>query len=681
MVVFKTLRRAPTDLGSLLARAWGRRAGRALLPAAAVALGLALFAAPSPTSSRPASTTLAGAWRDANPPLVRDAAEPGTRPPALSDTGPVLAACPLPLDGETFTHTSDIKAAPHPFNAVGFRWTGSIPGSARLDIEARTSEDGDTWGEWLQAEEVDALRGADAHDTDLLFSSGRYLQYRVSVLDVPPGWEPELREITITYINSTEGPSAADISAEGGPLARLAALARPAVFSRSSWGANERYRTWPPKYATTRKIIIHHTATSNDPPDPTAAVRAIYYYHAVTLAWGDIGYNFLIDAAGRVYEGRYGGPNVIGAHALQFNSGSIGVALLGNFVAANPAGAAQRSLSNLILAKAVEHGINPKGSGVFQGVNLPNVVGHRDVINTSCPGDRLYATIPALRDQTAAALPPLGEAWMGDRTPRMAAPAEEIAASVTVQNSGTATWSDSGSSAFRLGFRWLKSDGSLYDAEALEGQVDLPLAVVPGQSVTLQPRVRTPSLGGRYVLRWDMLQRPGTWFVEQGNQPLEREVFVVSWAITPNDVLVALPNELLVLAPVERLRTLPLSRLTLLANDDLVQLLPDILPMFPNQRVLSFSNDLLLKYLPDDRLKTFSLDRIRTFPAHVQERLGFPPPSPAPAPAPAPAATSTPVTVPSPTATGAPSPSPIATPAAPSSATANPTDPGGAVAP
>ena len=76
------------------------------------------------------------------------------------------------------------------------------------------------------------------------------------------------------------------------------------IISRAAWGADENLMTWTPEYRTVRKFVVHHTATSNGDLDPAATVRAIYYYHAVTRGWGDIGYNYLIDAQGRIYEGR-----------------------------------------------------------------------------------------------------------------------------------------------------------------------------------------------------------------------------------------------------------------------------------------------------------------------------------------------------------------------------------------
>src|SRR5439155_4261704 len=94
-----------------------------------------------------------------------------------------------------------------------------------------------------------------------------------------------------------------------------ASLTEAAVISRAQWGADGSYRfdstgkeVWPPAFYPTQKLIVHHTAGQDDDPDPAATVRAIYYYHAVTKGYGDIGYNFLIDAQGNVYKGRYSGP-------------------------------------------------------------------------------------------------------------------------------------------------------------------------------------------------------------------------------------------------------------------------------------------------------------------------------------------------------------------------------------
>ena len=115
----------------------------------------------------------------------------------------------------------------------------------------------------------------------------------------------------------------------------------PAIVSRAAWGANESIRRAPPSYApSVRFAIVHHTAGTNtySRDEAAAIVRGIQLYHVRGNGWNDIGYNFLVDRFGTIYEGRYGGVdrNVVGAHALGFNTGSTGIALLGTYGDAKP---------------------------------------------------------------------------------------------------------------------------------------------------------------------------------------------------------------------------------------------------------------------------------------------------------------------------------------------------------
>jgi N-acetylmuramoyl-L-alanine amidase. len=209
-----------------------------------------------------------------------------------------------------------------------------------------------------------------------------------------------------------------------------AAAAQPAVISRAGWGANESLRfdatgheLWAPVFQPIQKLIVHHTATQNQDPDPAATVRAIYYYDAVTQGWGDMGYNFLIDEAGRIYEGRYTriyapgetpteedatGHGVTGAHAVGFNSGTVGIALLGTLTNRDATPAARDALTRLLAWIAGGHGLDPHGSALYVNpvsgtqATFPNIAGHRDVAATECPGGVFYATLPALRDSVAA---------------------------------------------------------------------------------------------------------------------------------------------------------------------------------------------------------------------------------------------------------------------------------------
>ena len=106
---------------------------------------------------------------------------------------------------------------------------------------------------------------------------------------------------------------------------RAQAAAAPEIHTRQDWGADESLRTWKPEYAPTIKAAtLHHTVSANDytADQVPAMIRAIYWHHAVSRGWGDIGYHVLVDRFGQVWEGRYGGleSTVIGAHAAATTS-------------------------------------------------------------------------------------------------------------------------------------------------------------------------------------------------------------------------------------------------------------------------------------------------------------------------------------------------------------------------
>jgi hypothetical protein len=156
--------------------------------------------------------------------------------------------------------------------------------------------------------------------------------------------------------------------------------------------------TWPQEYPEKiSKIIIHHTATTTDLDNPKAAIRNIYYFHTITRGWGDIGYNYIIDPEGNIYEGRAGGEMVVGAHAGEANVGSIGISVLGNYQDNEVPQPVVDSLTKLIKAKTELYNIDPTGTSEFRGVERENIFGHRDVMSTSCPGDKLYSLIPLIR--------------------------------------------------------------------------------------------------------------------------------------------------------------------------------------------------------------------------------------------------------------------------------------------
>ncbi|MFQ6019925.1 MAG: N-acetylmuramoyl-L-alanine amidase, partial [Dehalococcoidia bacterium] len=340
------------------------------------------------------------------------------------------------------------------FNYVGLYWSGLYPEGGSVAAWLRTSPDGHNWSPWETVHpemEPSPLAKYDSYSALIGADRAHYAQFFCQLRGAKK--KPALRRIGLTFLNPYDGPpletaAAPDDSAFGGtafaagPLLGTAAApaeaasGKPITFRRQDWGADESLRfsggreVWPRSYVPTKKLIVHHTVTGNGyrtVAEAKALVRAIYTYHARTLGWGDIGYNSLIDKFGNSYEGRRGraGPrgrevlseDVVGGHALAYNYGSSGIALLGTLCTpsecsggTSPSPQMISRLRNVLAWECRRHGIRPRGRSDFLKHNrrwhrdLPNIVGHRNVYGTTCPGGYVYTLLPRLRRDVAARL-------------------------------------------------------------------------------------------------------------------------------------------------------------------------------------------------------------------------------------------------------------------------------------
>lgn len=186
------------------------------------------------------------------------------------------------------------------------------------------------------------------------------------------------------------------------PLAAATSIGPPfTVNTRASWGA--RGAKEPPSIASAglRLAVVHHTASTNaySASQVPSILRSMQAFHMDGNGWNDIGYNFLVDRFGNVWEGRGGGIDnaVIGAHAGGFNTSSVGVSVIGNFSSTAAPSAARESVSRVVGWRLWAYRVDPTTRVDFtsggstsipagQVVNLPRVVGHRDVGQTGCPG-------------------------------------------------------------------------------------------------------------------------------------------------------------------------------------------------------------------------------------------------------------------------------------------------------
>jgi hypothetical protein len=183
----------------------------------------------------------------------------------------------------------------------------------------------------------------------------------------------------------------------------------PGYVSRAQWGADENLRRQAcpegPDYADPKLIVLHHTATTNSysPAQTAATVRGIYVYYIQGRGYCDHGYNFLVDRYGIIYEGRYGGVDrgVIGAHATNFNTGTIGIAMIGDFSNVGVPAPLFNATANLVAWKMSIHNMNPYVPVSFRGAILNRIIGHRDAgrisgDGTACPGNAGYVAVSQL---------------------------------------------------------------------------------------------------------------------------------------------------------------------------------------------------------------------------------------------------------------------------------------------
>ncbi|MFF0017269.1 peptidoglycan recognition protein [Streptomyces sp. NPDC005374] len=192
---------------------------------------------------------------------------------------------------------------------------------------------------------------------------------------------------------------------------------RPRIVTRRGWGADERLRER--KFVYTKKakaVFVHHTASGGGYrcTQVPSLIRGIYRYHVESMGWRDIGYNFLVDKCGNIYEGRAGGvaKPVLGAHTLGFNTNSVGIAVLGSYGSTKPSAAAVKAVARLAAWKLGLHGVNPKGRTYLKSgggnlyrkgtkVRLNVISGHRDGFATECPGRLLYRKLGSTRTTAA----------------------------------------------------------------------------------------------------------------------------------------------------------------------------------------------------------------------------------------------------------------------------------------
>jgi N-acetylmuramoyl-L-alanine amidase-like protein/flagellar hook capping protein FlgD len=316
--------------------------------------------------------------------------------------GPAIVSQDLPVGA---SRTTAGAAAPKRFDLVGLHWQGS--GSVLF----RTRSVAGRWTPWRRAapedEDQPDLGTAETRTRRGWRLGNPYWVGRSDRLE----WRirGKVTRLKAWYVTSPKGRSA---------LRSVSMAGSPKILTRAAWHADDEILRGTPRYSgRVYFAVVHHTAGSNayTAAQSPAIVRAIQLYHVKGNGWNDIGYNFLVDKYGQVFEGRIGGiaRNVVGAHAEGFNYGSTGVAVIGNYGSSGITAAARQALVRLLAWRLdVAHvdplslvnwssGGNPKYP-LGTHLKLRAISGHRDTGYTSCPGTRLYAQLPDIARQAAA---------------------------------------------------------------------------------------------------------------------------------------------------------------------------------------------------------------------------------------------------------------------------------------
>ena len=307
----------------------------------------------------------------------------------------------VPLAGE---RTLSATVAPARFDLVGIHWRGSGT------VQFRTRSIAGRWSEWMDA----APEAEDRPDARTVERARKHGWRLGNPWWVGPSDRIEYRprgrvsRLRTWFVSSPDA---------GVPARRLQRAEAPAIVPRRGWNADEKIRRAGPSFAATLRVaVVHHTAGANGytAAQAPAIVKAIQLYHVKGNGWNDIGYNFLVDRFGTVYEGRYGGieRNVVGAHAEGFNTGSVGVAVLGEYSSLTVAAKARSSLAALLAWRLDLAHVDPattqsfiSGGNARFGAGLPvflrTVSGHRDTGFTDCPGSALYGLLNSIGGEVA----------------------------------------------------------------------------------------------------------------------------------------------------------------------------------------------------------------------------------------------------------------------------------------
>ena len=305
---------------------------------------------------------------------------------------------------------SPVLRAPKRFNLAGLRWRGE----RHVEVALRARREGGPWSRWTPVG-THGERGSDP----AWFGDADFIQYRLSRR--VPGVRVHFVNALGTSTPAARARNAVRRLAHGAVVAAArivspasAQTTQPTIQPRAAWGADACPPRSAPDFGEVRAAYVHHTVSANEytAEEAPAIVLSICRYHRNSQGWNDIGYNFVVDKFGTIWEGRAGGVDqaVIGAQAQGYNAQSTGISVIGTHSSVPASEPALDAIARLIRWKLPLHGQPTTGTTTVvsaggsanryprgREVEIERVSGHRDTGTTECPGSALYAQLPDIR--------------------------------------------------------------------------------------------------------------------------------------------------------------------------------------------------------------------------------------------------------------------------------------------
>jgi hypothetical protein len=423
-------------------------------------------------------------------------------------------------------------------NAIGVNWTQEGDGEAELEVR---TNDGDGWSEWSELDGDDRKDGTVEHSAILLTENAERTQYRFAL-----SGNVKLSKPKVFAIDATTGPDPEKKTVIGQMFGgKASAISNPRIYSRSEWGSPEAGGSprWTPNYHKLQRVMVHHTVSNatNSFSSSAANVRAIWYQHANNNNWGDIGYNYLVDMGGRIFQGRYynkahaeaNDVEVEGGHTFGYNDRSIGIAALGDFRYDGSSGALRENIGKIAGFKMAPYKLGATARYQDEsGRSQYRIGGHRNYTSTTCPGNNLYNVLGTIRNRAQV----YRDAYVAQSTWDYGyvsksshnvsfRPGQTSDIHIVLRNDGENVWRNEGSPIVRLGTdrprdrnskfaaTWLAPSrtGTFEDQAGGGDDADIH-TVQPGETARFEFTVTAPSTPGTYKEYFRPVADGAGWF-------------------------------------------------------------------------------------------------------------------------------------------------------------------------